>query len=118
MAGRTFLSSPVGMGSASQVFAGEANTIFDTSSQPRSQKFSRTLGIERCSACVSDDPVFHAERFDLILVILLMRNSLKLSANSWLVNPDGSDGSLPLSSRPSHTLNICLVFVLCSRKIS
>ena len=62
------------MGSASQVFAGEAKTIFDTSSQPRSQKFSRTLGIEQCSAYVSDDPVFHLERSDLILVILLMKN--------------------------------------------
>ena len=66
MAGRTFLSSPVGMGSASQVFTGEAKTIFDTSSQPRSQKFSRALRIEQCSACVSDDPVFCSERSDLI----------------------------------------------------
>ena len=35
MAGRTFFSSSVGIGSASQVFAGEARTIFDTSSQLR-----------------------------------------------------------------------------------
>ena len=106
------------MGFASQVFTGETKTIFDTSSQPRSQKFSRTLGIEQCSACVSDEHVFHSKRFDLILVILLMKNSLKLSANSWFVNPDGSDGSLPLPSRPSHILNICLVLLLCSQKIS
>ena len=66
MAGRTFLSSPVGIGSASQVIAGEAKTIFDTLSQPRSQKFSRALGIKQYSACVSDDPVFHLERSDLI----------------------------------------------------
>ena len=114
MAGRTFLSSPVGIGSVSQVFAGEAKTIFDTSSQPRSQKFSRALGIEQCSACVSEDHVLCLERSDLILVILVMKNSLKLSAYSWFVNPEGSDGSLPLPSSPSHTLNICLVFLLCS----
>ena len=43
-----------------------------------------------------------------------MRKSLKLSANSWFVNPGGSDGSLPLPSRLSHTLNTCFVFLLCS----
>ena len=45
MAGRTFFSSSVGIGSASQVFAGEASTIFDTSSQLRGQNFARALGI-------------------------------------------------------------------------
>ena len=70
--------------------------------------------MEQCSICTSDDPIFHSERFDLILVILVMKKSLKLSANSWFVKPGGSDGSLPLSSRPSHTLNTCLVFFLCS----
>ena len=114
MASTTFLSSFVGIGSASQVFVGEAKTIFATSSQLRGRKFSRTLGIKQCSVCISDDPVFHSERLDLMLVILVMKKSLKLSASSWFVNPGGSDGSLPLPSRLSHTLNTCLVFLLCS----
>ena len=60
----------------------------------------------------SDDPVFHSERSDLILVILLMKNSLKLSANSWFVNPEGSDGSLPLPSRPylEHLFGVSPMF--------
>ena len=43
MHGSTFLSNSVGMGSTSQVFVGEAKTIFAMSSQFMSQWFSRTL---------------------------------------------------------------------------
>ena len=81
MAGRTFFSSSVGIGSASQVFAGEASTIFDTSSQLRGQNFARALGIRRFSGCVSDDRVSCSRRSDLMLVILVMKNSLNLSAS-------------------------------------
>ena len=38
MADRTLFSNPVGIGSASQVFAGEESIIFDTSSQLRGRK--------------------------------------------------------------------------------
>ena len=72
------------------------------------------LGIEQCSVCISDDPAFCSKRFILMLVILAMENSLKLLASSWFVNLGDSDGSLPLQSRLSHTLNTCLVFLLCS----
>ena len=44
------------------------------------------------------------------------KKSLKLSASSWFVKPGGSGGSLPFPSRLSHTLNTCLVFLLCSWK--
>ena len=118
MVGRTFFSSSVGIGSASQVFAGEVSTTFDTSSQLRGQNFARVLGIRRFSGCVSDDCVFCSRRSDLMLVILVMKNSLNLSASSWWFNPGGNSCSFFLPSRLSHNLNTCLMFPLCSRRLS
>ena len=117
MDGRTFFSSSVGITSASQVFVGEAKAIFTTSSQLTSQQFSRTPGIVQCSVSISGDPRFCSINLDLMLVILVVKKSLKLSASSWFMKPGGSGGSLPLPSRLSHTLNTCLVFLLCSWNI-
>ena len=49
MASRTLFNKPVGIGSASQVFAGEESIIFDTSSQLKGRNFTRALEMKRLS---------------------------------------------------------------------
>ena len=89
MAGRTLFSNPVGIGSASQVFAGEESIIFDTSSQLRGRNFTRALEIWRWTGCAIDVCVSRPRRSVLMLDILVMKNLLNISANSWLLCPGG-----------------------------
>ena len=86
MDGTTFFSRSIGIGSTSQVFVYDVKTIFTTSSQLRRL---RTLGIVQCSVGISDDPTFCSVSLDLMLVILVVKKSLKLSASSWFMNPRG-----------------------------
>ena len=86
MAGRTLFSNSVGIGSASQVFAGEESTIFDTSSQLRGRNFTKALEIKQLTGCAIDVLVSCPRRSDLMLDILVMKNLLNVSASSWLLS--------------------------------
>ena len=53
--------------------------------------------------------------FFLMFASLVMKNSLKLFANSWLVYPGGRGRSLSLLSRFSQMASTCLVLYLFSQ---